>query len=211
MSGNKQRLIKLSNREKAAADCGGIFDESMYDQKIIEYLSGIDGTDFNLEPILEKIGNRAGWFYLMQEYQDIVPKQKAKQARDTADVIVELLDRLEHMHPEVAAVADAMLWKANGEFALQMTRRISPDLLQMRAILIDTADTMDELSSSAGPKAKSERDRAYAEVLQTLKSNSQPSLRDADARIIAADLLQLCGISTPTDDREQRRIIKRGG
>lgn len=211
MSENKQRLTKLAPKEKAAANTGGVLDESIPEQEIIKYLNSKHDTVFDTALILETVANRAGWYRLMQERPDIEPKARAQQARDTAAVIHELMDRLESMHPDVAAYADELLWRSDCELVCELAARINPDLLRLKLVLAKVADTMDSLPSKAGPKPKVDRDSAYTKTFQALKSHSHPALSDAKAREYAAELLRLCSIETPTDESDQRRIIKGGG
>lgn len=209
MSDNKQRLTLLNRQEIGAADTGGVLDTRIPESEIIKYLEGFSGTTFDTAPILDTISSCVGWYRKLLNYKDIEPRERAQQAKDTVNVISELMTRLENMHPDVTAHADESLWKLKCEFVQDLAQRINPDLMTLRAVLKEAAKKMDT-PSNVGRKREAERDCAYKETYNALLSHSTPQLTVTKARAIAHSLLQKCGVAVPQDNRTQERIIRGG-
>lgn len=204
MSENKQRLTMLKRREEAAADTGGALDDRVDERALMEVLTSNKRFSFDADAIIETIRTRVGWCRMLKEYEDIPQREIIEQGKNTVSVIAELMKRLDNMHPNLQAGVDLLLWRKNEEFLPEIIERIRPDLMFLSAALVQVVGTMPD--GKAGRPRQGERDRAYCEVYEVVRKQSQPPMPVGKARDLAARLLAMCGVNVPKDDRE--RIIQ---
>lgn len=191
---NKQRLTKLSAAEVKAAQSGGWLDERVPEDLIARRLSSEPATDFGVPEIVRFLGKRMGWIRLMAnpEAARMEPKEVAQQARDTAAVIDELLDRrLRFMHPELQAMIDGVLFQAVNKHVLAIRQAIDPDLRHLHAAALMVARKLEATPGKTGPKS-TERKRAMTALSEHLQANSRPPLAKRRAQALAADLIAIC-------------------
>ena len=205
MSENKQRLTMLKRREEAAADTGGALDDRVDERALMEVLTSNNRFSFDADAIIETIRTRVGWYRRLKGYKDIPQREIIKQGKNTVSVITELMKCLDNMHPNLQADVDPLLWRKNKEFLPETIERIRPDLMFLSAALMHVVGTMPD--GTAGRSPEGERDRAYCEVYEVVRKQSQPPMPMEKARVLAAYLLAMCGVNVPKCDRERERII----
>lgn len=195
---NKQRLTKITKREKQAAKSSGAMDERIPEDQIRRRLSDEAGKTFEIDALLGAIANRIGWLRLTAEAEAarMKPSEIARQAADTIGVIDELLVRLRHLHPELQARAADALFRARGEFPSSIEQRIEPDLYRYRAALAHAARQIESAPAKRGPRATAWH-TARDGIAAALREHSTPPVPLKAAKAIAVELLELCGHPSP--------------
>lgn len=195
---NKQRLTLLTRKEKAAADTGGWVDERIPHDLLRQRLMNEGGREFDIDAILPKIAYQVGWVRMTQKHDaaHMEPKEIAQQAKETVAVIDELLSRLQHLHPHLAAEADYILFKARKEFVLSIKQRVQPDLYLLRASINQACGVIQKRPVKTGPKRNGWMVARDA-IAKLLREHSKPTIAAKTARALAVELLELCDLPSP--------------
>lgn len=207
-------IPRITKREQRAAVRSGWLDERVPEQELRQLVEDAErrtGAKIDFDAILPTIAKRVGWFRLTERFGgcDLEPAEIRDQARHTAEVVAELLDRLLHMHPTVEAAVGGYLWRLSEDHVITVRERLSPDLHRLRAALMAAEGDLRRTRVRSGPKRPSERNWALSEVYRVLREQSTPELGVTAARTLAADLLTLAepSMSFPSDDKELRKAV----
>src|SRR5690606_11286799 len=106
---NKQRLPRVSRREKSAAITGGCIDNSIPEEGIKKRLDNEGKYKFDTTTLLSVVRRCAadcrgfanpGWRGLVRPVS-LERAEIVKQAEIVAQDILELIERFEHLHPDL--------------------------------------------------------------------------------------------------------------
>ena len=193
---NKQRITKLSKKEKHAANSGGVLDDAI--DAVSKRLENEAGRNFDSEAIIERLAHSVGLIRLFKtaEKSRLEPKEVAKQASQTAAVIDELVTRFQNIHPELQVPLDDYYSIVHGFFFFQVLEGISPDLRRIQAILKKSAAEIRNQENRPGPKT-GRWQIARNDIADALIEYSKPKLSKKAAKEVAAELLELSGEPSP--------------
>lgn len=194
---NKQRLTLLTKKERRSTSRSGWVDETLPDKQIEQRLLDEPGVIFDARSILDVLAYEVGLVRLLEQSEDsrLEPNEIAHQARQTADVIQELMERLEHMHFEIEAKVDATLVRSFGESVLQIREDLRPRLSRLMVLTRKVASEIERAPVRTGPKHR-QRDLAKAHLTAALRANSDPPVGARRASALASDVLAITGVST---------------
>jgi hypothetical protein len=194
---NKQRITQLTKREKQAAINSGVLDYSL-PESVRQRLEN-DSRTFDIETVLEQIGREVAWIRLQYSPPNMRPSEVNKQGVDTVAVIDELIDRIDHMHPDLAADMDELLYQSRGEFGPQLRERIAPDLYSIRSALVAAIQKRENELVRTGPKGDwAAKQIAVADIL---RNYAKGPISKAESKALAKELLNLCNV---------QELMKRG-
>jgi len=186
---NKQRITKITKREKQAAVTSGVLDLNLPESEIRQRLEN-DPRTFDIETVLEELARIVAWIRLRYSPPSMQPSEVYKQAADTIAVIDDLIARVDHMHPELVRVMDELIYQARGEFGFHLRERIAPDLYSIRSAL-GAAIQMKE-PGRTGPKG--DKTALKDSVVDILIRNSARPINKAESKALAEELLDLCNV-----------------
>lgn len=191
---NKQRITKISKREKQAAVTSGVLDLNLPESEIRQRLEN-DPRTFDIETVLEELARKVAWVRLRYSAPRMKPSKVYKQAADTIAVIDELIDRVDHMHPGLVSAVDVLLYQTRGEFILDLRERIAPDLYSIRSALNAVIQMKENESVRTGPKG--DWVTLKESVADILSRNSDRPISKAESKALAVGLLDLCKVRLP--------------
>ncbi len=197
MKKNKQRLTQITPREKKAAHSGGCLDERIPAQQIRQRLAD-EPREFDVDAVLPVIANQAAWARMMaiNESVRMTRGEVIQQARDTVEVIDELVARISNLHPDLACWATDALFKSGRDGFRNLTRRLKPDLSVLRAAVNHAGATVQRQPKRTGPK-QNRWMIARDNIGRALREHSTPAIPTKAAKALAADLLQICELPSP--------------
>ena len=188
---NKQRITKISKREKQAAVTSGVLDLNLPESEIRQRLEN-DPRTFDIETVLEELARKVAWVRLSYSAPRMKPSEVYKQAADTIAVIDELIARVDHMHPGLVSIVDELLYRTRGEFSLDLRERIAPDLYSIRSALGAAMQMIESEPVRTGPKG--DWAALKESVVDILSRNSDRSINKAESKALAIELLDLCNV-----------------
>lgn len=205
---NKQRLVRMTRAEKRAAITGGAVDDRIPKKLLLRRLSAEPGIAFEVTSVLEMVSraaSRCRGFSIPGERGCVVPPrmEPAKlvaQARETVAVIDELRERLSHMHPNIECWANDALYRSQSTHFCEVTQRMEPDLLRIRAAIDHAARILKANGGRTGPK-NAVWQIARASVAEALREHSVPRMSISRSKALSADLLALCGLQSGRKER----------
>lgn len=204
----------MEYREIAAAATGGALNEQIREGPLRALLAGRPGIVIDVDRILPVVANAVGWCRLMFRLEEsrLSRQQVAEQARETAAVAGELIERLAHAHPDIAAHVDAALWQTRRNHLVQLRYELTPVLAHLQAAFCAAQAQLQDDVARRGPRPESERNAALRRVYEAILAHSTPTMGLDDARALSANLLQAAepGLAVPTDPRRLRRIMRGG-
>lgn len=198
---NKQRVTLLTRREKKAADLGGMLDDRIPEDAIRQRLAN-EGREFDTDAVLAELARQCAEIRFIGriEASDLEPREVVEQAQETAAVVAELLERLQHMHPDLDCRASEILFSSRQIGVHQLAERIKPDLYLLQAALMLAAGKIAKRPTRTGPK-RNQWTHSRDALAGTLRTHSAPAIPKKDSRTLAAELLELCGLPSPRKSR----------
>lgn len=193
---NKQRITRLTKREKAASKSGGVMNPQIPEECIWRRLRDEPRREFDANEIIKALARRVALIRMMGSVPRLEPAEVARQAAATIEVLDELSARLENQHPELDCLVNDHLFRARGEFLPDLVQRIEADLHRLRATLKDAQKAVLTATSKTGPKPTAWQIGRDA-VAETLREHSAPTMPKREAVALAAELLDLCGLPKP--------------
>jgi hypothetical protein len=187
----KQRITKISKREKQAAVTSGVLDLNLPESEIRQRLVNEPRT-FYVETVLEELARKVAWLRLRCSAPRMKPSEVYKQAADTIAVIDELIARVDHMNPGLTCVVDELLYRTRGEFAFELRERFVPDLYSIRSALGAAIQMRENEPVRTGPKGNWAA--LQESVADILSRNSDPPINKAESKALAVELLDLCNV-----------------
>lgn len=191
----------LSRKEKLAAITGGMIDDSIPVRAWAEHLRSEHRHSFNLDPIVASACMEiaiARGISVPGEPVPVVPPrlepaELRQQAREFAESVDSLLERIEHLHPELEMYANEAL-SPSLPLVYALRERLTPDLLRLRAAIAQAGQRIP--MGKTGPKSTLWSDARDA-LARGLIAHSTPAMTADEARPVAEVLLELCGLKSP--------------
>lgn len=180
---------------------GGPVDPSVH-KDAVKLLAAHGVTD---PKFIEWLGENLGRYRL---YSVTHPgmKEQLKDIRRLAKLMAQVHDglALDALPPECRAICDEVSWKFHGELFFDREQRLQHDLAKAAGLLEYSAKVMAEQAKRGRRKTHSLREKVLDAVITKLMEHCTLET----AREKGAEVLLLCGVSSPDSDRAVRRATR---
>lgn len=204
----KATLPKLTRRErKAGAAAAQWMDESI-PQAAFAALAELGITD---PAALGEIGRALADHRAARQFEGarLIPQERREQAQATAAVILDLIERIPCLDPEITARMNAQRFTTHGHGFAYLWGQALPALADVHALLTHAALEMqiDTPPQKRGRKPAPAANPVFLAALEVIEAHT--ALRKTAARKAAQEVAAKCGINLAASARTlQRKAAK---
>jgi hypothetical protein len=200
----KVTLPKLTRRERKAAGALSQWMDESIPEAARTALAGLGITD---PAALGEIGRALADHRAARQYEDarLIPQERREQAQATAAVILDLIERVPCLDPEIVARMNARRFETHRTGFALLWGAALPALADIHSLLLAAAGEIDKATPPPKRGRKAAVNPVFRAVLELLELRTELSktiMRDHARAITLA-----CGIKMPaTDERSLRRL-----
>lgn len=197
----KATLPKLTRREREASRARFGFDDCSIPAGASRALTRAGVKDAQA---LARIGAALGAYRWATAYAEkrLAVKEREEQARAAAAVLLDLIERIPALDPQVVALINAEHFERSGESLAGLWDRTLPALADLHALLLSASRGIQQEPARRGRKPNAAVNQLFAVVLEVFEATGAGKTK---SRELAGQLLSACSIEMPETERSLRR------